>query len=391
MKILLLEDNSRRIQKIIQLAKNLFPNVYVNQVFDAENALKSLRHEQYDVFIVDLFVPESLAEEISTNAGVDLIDHVFQTNENIFHPKGMIVLSSNLDHENYSSYLAQYPVALIDGNKDEEWQTLLINNLNYYMNRCNNIDVAIITAVDVEFNAIYDSTWQKDKDVGTIKFYRKTFKNNEGKLIHTILFQLEDKGMVSPGIGICTLLKHYRPKNIIMIGITAGNPDKTKFGDVIVATQSYDYSYGAIKEIDGNVEFETDLVLEKASDDLISIFREYSKNNRIQQEIRNRVNMLDEYKEDIEIKLGSIATGPAVIKSKYFTEKYIRPQNRNYLGIDMETYSVYYSCKRLDNQLNYISIKSVCDHANSEKKDTHQKYCSKLTAELTKYYIENDL
>ena len=86
-----------------------------------------------------------------------------------------------------------------------------------------------------------------------------------------------------------------------------------------------------------------------------------------------------------------MATGPAVIKSKKFTDEYLRKHNRDYLAIDMETFGLYFSARYSQNaNIQYVSVKSISDGADNEKNNHYQKYCSRLTANLIKYYIEND-
>ncbi len=56
----------------------------------------------------------------------------------------------------------------------------------------------------------------------------------------------------------------------------------------------------------------------------------------------------------------------------------------------MESYAVYYSCRK--NKCEYfLTIKSISDHGDIEKTHEHQEYCSRLSAQLLKYYIYNEL
>lgn len=92
---------------------------------------------------------------------------------------------------------------------------------------------------------------------------------------------------------------------------------------------------------------------------------------------------------DIEIIIGNMATGPAVIKSKEYVKNFIEKYFRQYDGIDMETYPIYYFCKKIGS-VDFLSIKSVCDHADIHKNDLCQKYCANIVAWLLEYYIKND-
>ena len=57
----------------------------------------------------------------------------------------------------------------------------------------------------------------------------------------------------------------------------------------------------------------------------------------------------------------------------------------------METFGLYFSARYSQNaNIQYVSVKSISDGADNEKNNHYQKYCSRLTANLIKYYIEND-
>lgn len=389
MKILLLDDNEDRIADIEEIVYDKCNAILVaaHSLEDAENKLKL---DKYVLVIVDLVVPLYYKNRsLSDCAGYELVKFIFETTE-IDRPHGVIVVSDHLKDIGYFDELNLYPISIID-TCDLVWKTRLQDAIDNYWFRLNPVDIAIVTAVDVEFAAIYDeNTWKKDIECGALTFYRKIYSTNSGNKIHAILFQCESKGMVAASLAVSKLFENYCPNKVFMIGISAGNPSKTDFGDIIVAIESCDYSNGAITESsDGQLEFESEATLISVSDHLANIFRRYSKDSQLSYTIRQKVNM-SSYRSDIKIRPGLMACGPLVVKSKKVTEKYIRPHNKNYLGIDMESYAVYYVCKK-NNCTEFLTIKSVSDHADTNKTHEHQEYCSKLSTELLEYYIYNEL
>ncbi|MBE6786146.1 MAG: hypothetical protein E7538_07950 [Ruminococcaceae bacterium] len=389
MRILLLDDKKDRTQDVEEIANDYkFELITSHSLEDAETKLK---HSKYDIVIIDLVVPSKYNNrELSKNAGFELVKYIYETTDDINMPHSVVVVSDNLKDVDYLEELNYYPVSIIDTNM-ETWTDSLRMVIDNCLLKIRPIDIAIITAVDVEFNALYnDCGWTEELKVGAITFYQKDFVTKSKSQISAVLVQTEDKGMVATSFLMSKLFEHFMPKNVFMIGISAGNPDKTNFGDIIVATSCCDYSKGAITDDEnGNLKFESEPSLVSAPDKLVNVFKRYSLEQDLSYEIRKSVKM-NNYNTDIKIKLGLMACGPLVVKSKTITDNYIRPYNKNYLGIDMESFAVYSFCQKNKCE-SFIVIKSVSDHGDRDKTHTHQEYCSKLSAELLKHYIYNEL
>lgn len=389
MKILLLDDKQDRIQDIEEIISEYKFELHTSH--SLEDSEKKLKCEKYDLVIIDLVVPVKYTNRsLSKNAGFELVKYIYETTDNICKPKGVVIVSDNLNDIEYQEELNLYPVSIIKTNL-EFWQEKFRVAIDNFMLKIKPIDVAIVTAVDVEFNAIFcDGDWVEDVKSGVLTFYRKTVETKSGNQITAVLVQAEDKGMIPASMAMSKLFENYYPQKVFMIGVSAGNPSKTEFGDIIVAAASCDYSKGSITDDEtGGLMFESEPNLVSASDDLINVFRNYSKNPDITYALRKKVNM-SQYNRDINIIIGLIACGPLVVKSKKITNEYIRPYNKNYLGIDMESYAIYYSCVK-NNCKNFLTIKSVSDHGDKTKTHEHQEYCAKLSAQLLKHYIYNEL
>lgn len=391
MKILLVDDDKTGRTTTVTDISSVY-GFEVTSCSDTYTAKKHLSKNEFCLVIIDLYLPEYTNSEVSTDAGIKLIQYIFETNDNIIRPQGILVLSKNLKEIEYYNQLLYYPVAVIDTTPQNDWESALHNRISYYANLHNNIDIAIITAIDVEFNAIYDDNWREDKSYGAITFYRKCFKNKYEQNVKAILFKAENKGMVSSSVAISTLLKFYNPRYLFMIGITGGNPKKVKSGDIIVANKAYDYSFGAIIEGENDTfEFEPDYLSESADDDLINVFSSYKLNKNLLFNIRQKASIGTSFNQDIKLHIGSIATGQSVIKSEEFVKRFIKNHNRGYCGIDMETYAVYYTCRKLNRNVKFLSIKSVSDYADTNKSDEFQGYCAKLSTELLLHFISENL
>ena len=99
-----------------------------------------------------LKVPKKNGKSEDISYGISLIQYIFDgVRDTIYRPKIVIVLSEYLSCETMQS-LQAFPISIIPYTPTESWKKPLINRLNYYDRL--KYDIAIITAVEVEFEAV---------------------------------------------------------------------------------------------------------------------------------------------------------------------------------------------------------------------------------------------
>lgn len=401
MNILLLEDISEKAQLVRgHLQRH---NHNVTSCFCADDARAELKKNKYDALIVDLKVPKVNATDSDVSHGITLIQAIFgSTRVAFFRPEIVIVLSQHFD-DSVKSSLQTYPICMIPYTVNEAWKTPLINRLDYYdRRRC---DIAIITAVDVEFEAVKRWGWQDGRDIPHFTYYSKNITNSEGKVLKAVLVKLKDMGMVCATNTTDRIIHYFGPKCIIMTGICAGRKGAVSLGDLVVASQAWDYGSGSIEEVQKSRNVK-DIVFCPAPDYIsmkanpTNVFDWYTP-----EKIRDlKDGLLKDAQESLNVKLLEIAlkereretkvyqktmaTGAAVIKAEQFTNKFIKEQNRKYLGIDMETYGVYYAAEH-GGVKEFFTVKAVSDLADTEKNDEFQSYCAKLSAAFALHFITN--
>lgn len=388
MKVLLLDDKMDRSQDIEQILNDF--GMEIKNVHSLEGALSELKKEKYAIVIIDLFVPLSYSDRtIDSKAGFECVKYIFESIEQFNRPQKVIVVSENFNDITYMKELKLYPISLIDTSLND-WIEDFTKTINHFLIKVKPVDIAIVTAVDIEFETVLNSfRWEKDLQCGPISFYRTVFKNSINKSISLLLVKAERKGMLPTSIAVTKLFENYQPEKVFMLGICAGNPAETNSCDIIIATSSCDYSNGAMFENDNNdIEFSIEPSTIEISNSLKAAFIPYSSNRELAYKLRSSIDY--EYNKDISIKTGTMACGPFVLKSSNFIDKYIQPHNRKYFGIDMESYALYYTCKNYDCN-EFLVIKSVSDHGNIAKSDEYQKFCVKLTIELLKHYISTNI
>ena len=401
MKILVYDYVFTKIGAVTELIGEQYPEHTYDVVVSLKDAQEAVGKRKYQMIIADLETPVSRRQgEVDKNSGIIFLQYIFQSEgENFFRPDEIVVLTKYADDKELINNIKKFPVSIIMyQERGEEWKIDLSNRI-YDCNKKyeNKVDIAIMTAVEVEFKAFYnmEEEWEeKSIENESNIYYISCYENKTRGKVKVLLTMLPDMGMVPAADATHRIINLFHPDCIIMSGICGGNKKDVSAGDIVVAEKAWDYGSGSMEEnIDQNGERLINFIPapEQISVDkmITKEFRQYALDDNLKINIRQKCKM-SKFDRDIKIKIGGMATGAAVIKNEEFVQKYIKPTHRKYLGIDMETYGLYYAAEHFVNsKMKFVSIKSVSDGADAAKSDEFQEYCAKLSANLTNYFIEN--
>lgn len=402
MNILVLEDEGDKGQEIMQiLQENKYP---AKHKFCTDDIKRELQRTKYDIVILDLKVPKMNGQKKDITFGLELVQYIFcNTTDALYSPKAVLIITSFYDEERIKE-LQKFPVSIIPYKVTGEWKKSLLQQIKYFIGT--KYDIAIITAVDVEFEAVFTKEWELQEDIKDLVYYKRTEINCNGEKIHMILVQQEQMGMVAATMLTSKIITYFDPKCVIMLGICAGRKGAVELGDMIFATTAWDYGSGSIEKAQrGNsIKFLPAPNYIQINEDLKDIFKRYKARRKLLCDFEQNIIKIASETEDTKllkivtkqqnktnrIHLGAMATGAAVIKNEKFTQMFVKEQNKKYIGLDMETYGVYYAAQISSSRPNFFCIKCVSDVADEHKDDTFQKYCSLLANEMVKYYIKED-
>ena len=244
----------------------------------------------------------------------------------------------------------------------------------------------IITAVEVETESIkrYYTSWKRVIVSGDSQAYYETYFEKDGERYRIVTAQQSVMGMTAATVLTMKAIEAFNPKYVIMSGIAAGTGDEAKqiYGDVIVPDVIWDYSTGKFVGPD-----ETEIRF----GDLGFLPRPRSVyiDKNIIELVKSTVGRLD---NEFHVHIGPLACGSSVVANRAVVEKQVLSLFPKTVGLDMESYSVVYTCQNCKApQPTPILIKSICDFANSEKSDQYQKYAAYTSAGYTRYLLENIL
>lgn len=388
MKILIVDDEYSKVQEISEAVKQAnLESVEIVHASTANAARKSLHAADYDMLVIDLYLPNTIGDKPSQRGGFDLLD-LINLDDKINLPADILFITGKDEsiEETRNEALERGAVLCQYRLDSKEWSKVLIGRIKYALlrlSRNSKVDIAIITALgspelDAVLNLPYD--------------WKATRINNDPVSYHFGKIELKDrtlsvvaasplrKGMPSSAAVASKLAFMFQPKYLVMLGICAGIPGKTNLGDVVVADPTWDWGSGKHgTDADGSPVFQAAPYQMPLSTDINQIVSGLANDRLVSQEI-NAGWGGNVPPGKLKIHLGPMASGASVIADLDTTNS-IAIQQREVLAIEMEAYGVMSAVEYAKNpKPTAIIIKSVCDFADKNKNDDWQKYSSYTSA-----------
>lgn len=171
-----------------------------------------------------------------------------------------------------------------------------------------------------------------------------------------------------------------------MCGIAACLKNENNYGDIIIPYDVWDYSSGKII----NTNEEKGYILQQdpkylSMDEILKSKLDESYEDVLVNIRKNWPNPPD---FNLNILHGPMACGPSVVANQEYINEHILAHARKTIGLDMESYGLFYACNYLNKKAKAICIKSVSDFADKNKGDDYQLYASYTSANFAKYLIE---
>lgn len=408
--ILIVDDNSEKVRLIKNLILEI-PDIQKNQVrtfVDLNGARLYLENNSVDLLILDLFIPNEFGDTPVPENGIDFLGELYN-DKNKYCPSEVIGLTAHEEaiatYEKYFSDKLWHLIKCKEGYDD--WKQPLRNRVNYLIKKkYENIypsnvrydyDVAIITALaSPELSEVLKiGNWEKREITGDSTIYYVTILVQKDISIRVVAAHAPQMGMCAASTLTMKLISNFRPQYIIMCGIAAAvrDGDLVNLGDILVAEEVWDGASGKIKTTEDNSPlFLPDYRHKTLDEDIGNIIKNIKLEKRYLHDIREGFpSVSGKPKTVLDIHIGPMASVPAVIQNTQEVDE-IKKHSRKLIGIEMESYGVFYSAKNCSHpKPKVISIKSVSDFADEKKSDDYQEYAAYTSAQFACRLIMNDL
>ncbi|KPY27831.1 phosphorylase family protein [Pseudomonas syringae] len=253
-------------------------------------------------------------------------------------------------------------------------------------------DICIITALyRPELTAVLNLPW--DWEVLSVErdpteYHCGSFSGKDQRLT-AVAACASRMGMPAAAVLAMKMITTFKPKYLVMTGITAGVAGKVELGDIIVADPSWDYGSGKRTSGEEGAIFES-APHQLGLDPLIR--GKLQRFSRDMQQLNNiRLGWPVQTPPLLTLHIGPLASGASVLEDPDITES-IQGQHRKLLGVEMEAYGVFAAANEAPYpQPIVLALKSVCDFANADKSDGYQDYASYTSAKAFQLFAEQYL
>lgn len=408
MRILLIEDDTKKMTKIAKIInEKTDTTALIDTAVSLDNAKKDLLENLYDLVVLDIQLPGRIGEDVIADGGVKLLKEIsmgrFKTPMHII---GITAYEDTFTTESEKFDDMLYSLIHYD-ESNNTWEKklsvkieqIINNNLSNQVETFHDYDydVALLCALEkVELESllsIKEYNWEimdvvRDE---TTTYYSGKLETNSGKQIRLIAAAANQMGMVASGVLSTKVIALFKPKYVIMHGITAGVRGKVNLGDIIVASNSWDYNSGKIeRNTSGEDTFMPDSYPLRLDSQIARKFRLIASDHTLLADIKNKWPALKP-ETSLSVAIGDLASGGAVIATPTIVAS-IKTHARKILGIEMEAYSVFLSADQaLLPKPVPIVAKSVCDFADDDKNDSYQNYAAYTSSQIVYHLIKNEL
>ncbi|HEY5850961.1 MAG TPA: hypothetical protein VIT62_09395 [Lysobacter sp.] len=386
--ILVVEDSAEkrdRITAAVRAGAVGCSITYAGNVIDAKKAMSSVA---FDLLILDLALPNYPDEELSPNAGANLLREV-QDYDIYLKPRYVIGVTgyADLSTKYEEDFTKRFWQLIRSDLASVAWADQLthfvahIGLLSSQKSRHSVVDFAVMTALSDEFDAVLKLpfAWSAAMELDEHTYYRLGTVNAGGKSLSIAVFCALRMGPVPAAVLASKVVSLLRPKVFGMIGICAGVKGEANLGDVVVATEVWSWEAGKLV---GNSD-------QKFLPEPNGVSTSEAVLAKMQQ-LQSDASWLDELRRqfggkvpatNLRMLFAPVATGSPVVSDSEIVAR-IRGVNRKTVGIEMEAFAALFAARSWYSVPPLLfCFKSVSDHATEDKDDSVRDYAAFTSAQ----------
>ncbi len=398
-RILVVEDDATKAGRLIGVISEV-PGVAESDVeheVAAAGAISRMADRVFDLLVLDLVVPGRLGEQPSKDGGIRVIDAI-EENNRLKKPRHILVVTaSKADYDAVSARFSSRHLTLTHYDPTSDgWVEPLRSRVEHIVASSLphakefGADLAIVCAVDVEMDALRRLPWHWESHpvLGDHALYLKGVFQARGQLRTCFATQSPRMGMTAAAVCAAKIVSAFRPRYLGMCGIAAGVSGKVRAGDVVVPTVCWDSGSGKwIAEATGVPRFL--LAPHQLSLD-VSVREAFLrlKDDRVALNELKETWPADKPSHAISIELGPFASGAAVLADGKSIPAIVA-QNRQLVGVDMETYAILnVADESCEPRPTAVVAKAVVDFGEPDKDDAVQRYAAYVSANCLRLVAE---
>ena len=388
LEVLIVEDNPNKKRKLFEKVRGLSDIFKEPEVVgSASEAVRRLSLKDFDLLILDVVVPFQPDGDPHEQHSIDLLKRIDGGLGGIRRPRHVLSISSVEVSADVASFFRGRPWGCVHYSEDSTKALDDVEHVGRWIaaqpdslapSAC---DALIVTALEEpEFTALeaaFGPGLGPLVPLDSTQLARFCEIRTPKQTLKVCIAFAPRMGPVASAVLCTKAIDQLRPRIILMAGICGAIGDKANIGDLIAAEASWDWQSG--KFVDrGGEDFEIAPhqlnIPSQLRSVLIKLKRDAAFWNQFMPDAMTlRVDLP-------KLVIGPVATGSAVVADERVTKRIKEEQNKNVVGIDMETYAVYASAASADYQVPAVSLKAVSDRADKEKDDRYRTHAAGVSA-----------
>jgi nucleoside phosphorylase/CheY-like chemotaxis protein len=402
MNILIVDDQRDKLKKLLPVLEQScgLSGSSLHVAYDAMQARQVLGEQYFDLLILDLLLPLRAADEPELKHSTDLLREI-SFGGTLKKPNFIIGITADGD-----AGLAARPVfadqlwTIVEVDETSDgWIQRILNCVSYLCSSTHQardgrnylLDVAIITALPSEMEAIHKLPWDwgVEEPLDDSAMMRKGTFRSGARTFQAVAACAPRMGMIATAILATKIINVSRPRFLVMAGVCAGIEGKASLGDIIFADPCWDYQSGKyLRDDQGNSRFAISPHQLPVAQFVRVRAESLRRDKAIWRDIQDRWPTAT---ANLNLRIGPLGSGSAVIADADYAEK-VKEQQRQILGIEMEAYGVLAAAHSADRpRPTAFVMKSVCDFANAAKSDEIQPYAAYTSAEAIRAFFERHM
>jgi nucleoside phosphorylase len=393
MKILIADDHPRRYERLIgRLGELGVERKDITLAPSANDARASMENTSFDLLLLDVLLPKWPEGDASPANSLDLLLELHE-GEGLQRPRRILGITGDVQlvesaREEFASWtwsIVQY------SESNEEWSSRVLQCAKYILKELAKpeasprfgVDLAVVCALpSPELDEVLRLPWHwsSPRPLDDVTFVHDGFLEVEGRKITVAATAAPRMGMVATALRSSAVINLLRPRLLAMCGICAGVEKKVNLGDVILADPAWDFQSGKRVRDKGNSQFSM------APHQLYASTSVRSHLEQIRSDQTALAQIALDYGIDASgltrLVIGPMASGSAVLADGGVIKE-IKDQHRELVGVEMEAYGLYAAAHSTSMpQPQAFVLKGVCDFADPDKDDKHQRYAAYASARV---------
>lgn len=261
----------------------------------------------------------------------------------------------------------------------------ILKNRAMRYNSTSPVDVVLQVAVPDEKTRAYKVLELSEEDDEYLKEYGLTYQETTIGNHHIVVVPQSVMGMTDAARTATAAILAFKPRLIVMTGICAGNKDKTKLGELVVASQTFDYAAGKLQP-DYWAHRPNPFKIDASLDAFVNTTW-VNNSKHIYADIDDAFN--GDALNPQKIHFTAMASGPWVVDNSSVFSEITKTIASDCYTLDMEAYGVATAANTL--RVPWLIIKSVQDYADGKKNATETKsraYAAFSSTFLLKKYLD---